>query len=342
MRKHNLPLPVVLVAFVTLMLFDVPATVPKTSPVHSFFIVRHFFSDDLPSGYDEILSVTPQGRDVCVRLIRISLANRFCGAQLVRAAEHILPNTTVRKVTGGTDPCSYIEQQVEAALKASATKGAYDPSDSSIFNVVAHCGAQERVFAFPYPAEINEKAFQRDNPRINALWNLNYKVRSHAFGKQFSFYNLPPHKEKEFEELGTMLLPELVSGAFEAGFGGYTCGGRKCDTNYLAWRLKGYDGAPANRYPSVELINAAALQPAHYDLPHYPPLAAQTRISGEVRLQIFIDQTGLVKDVHLVSGHPLLGSAAMDAVKKWQFSPKTQSDQLVAAILKFSLCPDDR
>ena len=343
MRERNLRLPAVLVVFATLMLSGGQATVPSTNPHDSFFVVNHFFSDDLPSGFDEILSVAPQGVDVCVRVIHISLVNRFCGAQLVRAAERTLPNTTVRKVTGGADPCSYTEQQVEASLKAAAANGAHDPSDSSTFDVVANCGGQERVFEFPYPAEVDEKLLRRDNPRIDALWNLNYKVRSLAFGKHFSFYDLPPDKEKESEELGTGLLPELVSGTFEAGFDGYTCAGHKCDTNYLAWRLRGYAGAPANRSPSVEIIDADALHAAHYDLPQYPLLAAMTRISGEVRLQIFIDkQTGLVKDVRQISGHPLLGKAAIDAVKKWQFFPEAQPDQSVEAVLKFSLCHGER
>jgi hypothetical protein len=138
-------------------------------------------------------------------------------------------------------------------------------------------------------------------------------------------------------------LPELVSGTFDAGFDGYTCANQKCDTNYLAWRLTGYAGAPANADPSfVDLVNAATLHLAHYDLPHYPPLAKQTRLFGEVRLKIFRDaHTGLVKDVQQVSGNALLGNVAIDAAKKWQFSSEAQADQPAEAVLKFSLCPDE-
>jgi hypothetical protein len=343
MCRRNLLISIFALVCGTITLFGGAARTQNTDPPQSFYIVTHVFSDDLASGYDEILQVIAQGTDVCVRVIRISLANRYCGGQLVRAAERILPNTTVRKVAGNIDLCSYTEREVAAAIKGAAPKGAPIIEDSASQNIVARCRAQERVFGFPYPEEVDLKALQRNEPRVSALWDLNYKVRSRAFGGHFSFQNLPPDKEKEFEDLGTKLLPELVSGTFEAGFGGYTCANQRCDTNYLAWRLTGYTGAPANGDPSsVELINAAALHLAHYDLPHYPLLAKQTRLFGEVRLKIFRDaQTGLVKDVQLVSGSALLGNVAIDAAKKWQFLSGTQADQPVEAVLKFSLCPDE-
>ena len=135
-----------------------------------------------------------------------------------------------------------------------------------------------------------------------------------------------------------------LSGNFrKAGFGGYTCGNQKCDTNYLAWLLKGYTKAPSNRDPStVELMNATALHLAHYDLPLYPALARQTRLSGEVRLNISVDaQTDLVKDVQQTSGNTLLGKAAINSARKWQFSSGSQPGQPVEAVLKFTLCPGE-
>jgi len=54
--------------------------------------------------------------------------------------------------------------------------------------------------------------------------------------------------------------------------------------------------------------------------PIYPPLARQTRISGEVRLKLRTDGEA-VRDVEVESGHPLLRQAAMDNVKTWKFAP---------------------
>lgn len=55
--------------------------------------------------------------------------------------------------------------------------------------------------------------------------------------------------------------------------------------------------------------------------PHYPPLAVQARIQGTVVLQAVIGKDGKVHELQLVSGHPLLAPAAMEAVKQWRYRP---------------------
>ena len=87
----------------------------NTEKLQSFVVVTNFFSDFLSDSYDEILDVTSKGKDVRVRVIRISSATRYCGGQLVRAAERILPDTTINKVIGRVDLCSYTEHEVTDA-----------------------------------------------------------------------------------------------------------------------------------------------------------------------------------------------------------------------------------
>lgn len=55
--------------------------------------------------------------------------------------------------------------------------------------------------------------------------------------------------------------------------------------------------------------------------PVYPPLARAARISGTVVLQAVISKSGSIDDVHVLSGHPLLVQAALDAAKKWRYRP---------------------
>ena len=55
--------------------------------------------------------------------------------------------------------------------------------------------------------------------------------------------------------------------------------------------------------------------------PVYPPLARQTRISGTVRLHAIISKQGSVESLEVLSGHPLLVRAAMDAVQQWKYKP---------------------
>ncbi len=49
--------------------------------------------------------------------------------------------------------------------------------------------------------------------------------------------------------------------------------------------------------------------------PVYPELARQARITGVVRIEVLITTEGTVKDMKLISGHPLLAQSGMDAVR---------------------------
>jgi TonB family protein len=53
--------------------------------------------------------------------------------------------------------------------------------------------------------------------------------------------------------------------------------------------------------------------------PVYPPLAKAARIQGSVRLQVLLSREGEVSEVSVVSGHPLLVQAAVEAVKQWKY-----------------------
>ena len=55
--------------------------------------------------------------------------------------------------------------------------------------------------------------------------------------------------------------------------------------------------------------------------PTYPPLARQARIQGVVVLTAMIDKDGNIQNLRLVSRHPMLAPAAIDAVKHWRYKP---------------------
>jgi protein TonB len=55
--------------------------------------------------------------------------------------------------------------------------------------------------------------------------------------------------------------------------------------------------------------------------PVYPPAAKEQRIQGAVKLEATIGPDGKVEDLRVVSGHPLLVQAALDAVKDWVYRP---------------------
>ena len=55
--------------------------------------------------------------------------------------------------------------------------------------------------------------------------------------------------------------------------------------------------------------------------PTYPPTARTARIQGPVVLQAVISKQGTIENLKVVTGHPLLAPAAIDAVRQWRYRP---------------------
>jgi protein TonB len=65
--------------------------------------------------------------------------------------------------------------------------------------------------------------------------------------------------------------------------------------------------------------------------PVYPVVARNMRMTGVVKIDLVIDETGQIAEVQNTSGPPMLQRAAMDAVKKWKFKPFTRDGQATKA-----------
>ena len=63
--------------------------------------------------------------------------------------------------------------------------------------------------------------------------------------------------------------------------------------------------------------------------PVYPTEARQTGVSGRVELEATIGTDGIVKDLKVIDGPPLLQQSAMDAVKTWRYRPYLLNNQPV-------------
>jgi periplasmic protein TonB len=64
-------------------------------------------------------------------------------------------------------------------------------------------------------------------------------------------------------------------------------------------------------------------------VPAYPPAARQLRISGTVHLLGIIAKDGTIQRLQVLSGHPLLRQAALDAVSQWIYRPTILNGQPV-------------
>ena len=77
--------------------------------------------------------------------------------------------------------------------------------------------------------------------------------------------------------------------------------------------------------------------------PVYPPIAITARISGVVRLIGTIGKDGTIQNLQIVSGHPILAQAALEAVRQWIYKPTLLNGnpvQVIAPIqVSFTLGP---
>ncbi len=66
--------------------------------------------------------------------------------------------------------------------------------------------------------------------------------------------------------------------------------------------------------------------------PEYPPLAKMARIQGTVRLEAIISKDGTIQDLKVMSGHPLLVKAALEAVQRWRYQPTLLNGEPVEVV----------
>ena len=55
--------------------------------------------------------------------------------------------------------------------------------------------------------------------------------------------------------------------------------------------------------------------------PPYPMIAKQIRLQGTVVLRAMVGADGTIDQIQVVSGHPILAQAALEAVRQWRYRP---------------------
>ena len=80
------------------------------------------------------------------------------------------------------------------------------------------------------------------------------------------------------------------------------------------WTIKSLaQGGVSANAPQGEVVLTKLTEPS------YPPLARQTRITGDVELMLEIKEDGTIQSAIVVSGHPLLKQAALDSAQRSRF-----------------------
>ncbi len=83
----------------------------------------------------------------------------------------------------------------------------------------------------------------------------------------------------------------------------------------------------AARPPRIAVLQMA--EPIQRVNPVYPPLARTVRVSGKVELLGVLGTDGRIHEIKVISGHPLLIKAAVDAVMQWVYRPTILNGQAV-------------
>ena len=72
--------------------------------------------------------------------------------------------------------------------------------------------------------------------------------------------------------------------------------------------------------------------------PVYPDIARRMSITGTVKVVVVVAANGSLKSTKVVGGHPLLVTAAMDALKKWKFEPAPEES---TGMVEFKFQPQE-
>ncbi|HET7207658.1 MAG TPA: energy transducer TonB [Terriglobales bacterium] len=72
--------------------------------------------------------------------------------------------------------------------------------------------------------------------------------------------------------------------------------------------------------------------------PVYPDIARRMSISGTVKLVVVVSPNGAVKSTKVLGGHPLLVTAAEEAVKKWKFETASEES---SGVVEFTFRPEN-
>ena len=63
--------------------------------------------------------------------------------------------------------------------------------------------------------------------------------------------------------------------------------------------------------------------------PVYPRIAVVSGVQGQVKLHAIIARDGSIQSLNVTSGHPMLASAALEAVRQWRYRPYVLNGEAV-------------
>lgn len=220
-----------------------PKLGPKP-PLENLYVVTQATFHSGVQWVDHILEVRSQSQGVLIREIRIAPLDAACPRHVtVRAVERFLPKTTVQKVAVKFPVCSYEEDVLEGMISLVKRPGSLSATDDSASQtIVARCGSQHKMFELPDEESLRFEALQQADSHVSDFWDLAATVEAQAFGGDFSLAKLTPAQDREAQDLGAKVVPEIKSGRYNEGFADQSCPFAECSAHNAASALQGYSG----------------------------------------------------------------------------------------------------
>ena len=94
-------------------------------------------------------------------------------------------------------------------------------------------------------------------------------------------------------------------------------------------------------FSSVKPLNAQTDPPVTRKVltrvePDYPETLKRMYIGGVVRVEVLVKPDGTIESAQVLGGNPILGQAALKAVKHWKYAPASAKEKFV---VKFDFDP---
>jgi hypothetical protein len=304
------------------MLASASVQVPQ---IASFYIVTEHFSDARPGPFEvvteeRLLDVVRVDNGVRVRLIRFTWRGG-CPGMWVEAAERVIPRTSVASMSG-VDLCAIDEKKAASTLKRSRIRNLMVFA-SDYDTIVAACQGRVKVFHLSDSTLYNMESLRSRNSALAQAVEMFTRVRDRAFGDENPFEHYGQQLTPEQQKVAAAAVADLESGRFKEGLG-------KDERRYRVTDRPSSSDAEA-------LLEPATLKFDSYQPVRFPPIAMAARIFGDVRLRLtVVPTTGIVTDVAVVSGAPLLAPDAAAAVARtWRLAPGSAASDRIDVTLKF-------
>jgi TonB family protein len=94
------------------------------------------------------------------------------------------------------------------------------------------------------------------------------------------------------------------------------------------------DSGVSTQAQSNTLPDSTKLEPIKTVKATYPEAAREKQLQGQVWVKVWVNETGDVGNVEVISGDPVFAMSTVDAVKKWKFKPFIKNGKPTAVSTK--------